>query len=397
MAKKRGNNEGSIHRRPNGSWRAQVTLQGRRLSHTANTRRECQDWLKKTIGQIDDGMTVAGTKISLGEYLTGWLNSSKAYLKQTTWAHYNHLSRQYIIPSLGQVKLINLRTDHIQRLYDQLLAKDVGTYTVLKIHTVIHSALNQAIKTGILNRNPATVTVKPREPEKEMKILEESQVSQMLIAAKGHRWEALYHLALSTGMRQMELLGLKWTDVNWQKQTIKVERQLVSPTGKGVQFSSPKTKFGKRTLALGTKTIEILKAHDERQYYEEQVAGDNWVEHGLIFTNKYGGPIDPRNLLRNFKQLLRKAGLPEMPFHNLRHTSASASLALNHGTPIIVVSRRLGHARPSITLDVYGHLIASAQEEAAELIDSLITPIQLHPVAPGCTRITPDLPQDLDQ
>jgi integrase len=384
MAKKRGNNEGSISRRKNGSWRGQVVLQGRRLSFSADTRREAQEWLKKTISQIDGGMTFASTKISVEEYLIGWLTSTKASKRLTTWNHYNQLTHSYIIPNLGQIKIKDLRTDYIQGMYNLLLDQNVGVYTILKIHTLLHSALAQAFRLSIIPRNPAGFVQPPKAPATEMAVLNESQVSHLLVAAKGHRTEALYHLAVISGMRQMELLGLKWTDLDWIRQTIKVERQLVRPNGHEVQFSSPKTRLGKRSVSLGRKTIEILRSHYERQQLERLAAGKKWSELDLIFTNSLGGPIDPRNLLREFKQLLHDAGLPDIRFHDLRHTAAS--LMLNNGIPPIVVSRRLGHARASITLDVYGHLIPTMQTEAAEMIDDLVIPIVLQPALTDANR-----------
>lgn len=185
----------------------------------------------------------------------------------------------------------------------------------------------------------------------------------------------MLYLALTTGMRQMEILGLKWTDVDWARRTLKVERQLVRPEEDKVKFVSPKTKAGKRSLPIGTKTVEVLREHYERQNAERQAAGDKWQENNLIFTSNIGSPIDPRNLLRDFKKLLNEAGLPAVRFHDLRHTAAS--LMLNNNVPVIAVSRRLGHANPSITLNVYGHLLPSTQAEVAEMMDELITPIQL--------------------
>lgn len=376
MAKKRGNNEGSIHRRANGSWRAQVTLNGRRLSFTAGTRRECQEWLKKTARQIEDGLTFSSTRIILGDFLSGWLSSSKASKRQRTWTQYQQVSRTYILPSLGKITVKNLRPQNIQELYDGMLSRGVGVFTVLKVHQVLHSALEYAVKTGVIGRNPASFTILPKEPADEMRILDESQISQMLVTAQGGRLEALLYLAVVTGMRQMEILGLKWTDLDWVNQTIKVERQLVRPEGGDVSFSPPKTKFGKRSVSLGPATITVLRSQYERQYMQRKAAGENWQENGLIFTTSLGSPIHPRNLLRDFKNLLREAGLPVIRFHDLRHTAAS--LMLNHGIPVIVVSRRLGHAKPSITLDVYGHLIPSMQTEAAEKMDELVTPVDLH-------------------
>jgi integrase len=211
-----------------------------------------------------------------------------------------------------------------------------------------------------------------------MKILNESQVNRLLIKVTGHPWEVLFYLAVVTGMRQMELLGLKWTDLDWTRQTIKVERQLMRPNRNGVQFTDPKTRFGKRTIALGGRTIEVLRSHFDRQQVERMAASEKWQDHGLIFTNSLGGPIHPRNLLRDYKQLLRDAGLPAIRFHDLRHTAAS--LMLNNNIAPIVVSRRLGHAKASITLDIYGHLIPGMQAEAAEIIDELImpNPVQLN-------------------
>jgi integrase len=189
----------------------------------------------------------------------------------------------------------------------------------------------------------------------------------------GHRWEALFQLAVVTGMRQMELLGLRWADLDWIRQTIKVERQLDRSHGNGIQFSAPKTRYGKRTIALGVRTVAILRAHAERQQVERINAAEKWQEHDLIFTTSLGGPINPSNLLKEFKKLLQEAGLPSIRFHDLRHTAAS--LMLNHNIPPIVVSRQLGHARASITLDIYGHRVPGMAAEVAEIVDEYVVPV----------------------
>jgi integrase len=197
----------------------------------------------------------------------------------------------------------------------------------------------------------------------------------MLVAAKGHRWEALYHLAIVTGMREAELLGLKWTDLDWIRKYLKVERQLQRADGNGVQFTPPKTWYGNRSVALGENTIEVLHTHYERQQVERLAVSKTSEEYGLIFTTSNGTPIHQRNLMRDFNALIKQTGLPPIRFLDLRHTAAS--LILNPDIPVIVVSRRLGYARTSITLDVYGHLLPSMQAEAAELIDGLVTPTEV--------------------
>jgi integrase len=173
----------------------------------------------------------------------------------------------------------------------------------------------------------------------------------------------------------MELLGLKWIDLDWIMQTIKVERHLVRSEQGEIQFASLKTKFGRRMVSLGSKMIEVLRNQYERQHVERRAAGNLWTENDLIFTNDIGGPLEPRNLLRDFKKLLRDADLPLIRFHDLRHSAASRML--NHDVPVLVVSWLLGHSWPSITLDVYGHLMPSAQAEVADKMDELITPIEL--------------------
>jgi integrase len=204
-------------------------------------------------------MTLASTKIGLGEFVTSWLTSAKTSMVHRTWQHYEQLIRSYIIPNLGEIKIRGLRPEHIQAFYNKLFDEQIGVYTIRKVHVTLHSALQQAVKTGLLGRNPASFAQPPKAPAAEMDILNESQVSQLLIAAQGHCLEPLIHLAVISGMRQIELLGLKWNDLDWNRKTLKIERQLLRPEGDGVKFSGPKTRFGKRSIVLGSKTIERLQ------------------------------------------------------------------------------------------------------------------------------------------
>ena len=380
MAKKRGNDEGSIFKTPNGKWRGQVSLEGHRQSKIFPTQRECIDWVRKNRNQISDGLTYASTQLTLGEYLDGWLTNKKATRRYATWIHYQLLVQRYINPALGTIKLKDLRTVHVQGLINQLLNSGTGIYTIRKVNDVLKCALNLAIRQDMILRNPVKSAVIPEKPHKEMKILSEDQVSRLLVAAKGHRLEALFHVTVTTGVRESEVLALKWPDVDWVKHTLKVERQLERPHGEGVQFTPPKTAFGKRSIKLGNKSVEVLREHFERQQTERIAAGSNWKDFDLIFPSKVGTPIHQRDLQRTFKILLKRAGLPPVRFHDLRHFSAS--LLLNNGVPVIIVSRRLGHARASITSDVYGHLLPNMQDEAAELIDGLVTSDEVKPDDP---------------
>ncbi len=380
MKRRRGNGEGSIYHKPNGSWRGLVSLQGKRLTRTFKTRGEAQLWIRQTLAKIDNGMTYLSTKRTLAEHLDTWLEIEELELRPSSMIHYEQIVRMYLKPGLGEIALRNLQFEQIQGFYSHLIKQNVGVPTIRKIHHVLHCSLNFAVETGKIGQNPASFAHPPQKITHEMKILDESQSSQFLIAIINHRWEALFRLGLVTGMRQMEILGSKWYDLDWLRKTIKVERQLVRSDGTGVKFLPPKTENGKRVIDLDDITIQILRKHYEKQQAQRLEAGEEWEEFGLIFTSSNGTPIHIRNLLREFHKLLENSGLPRIRFHDLRHTAAS--LMLNHGVSVIVVSKRLGHARPAITENIYAHALPSMQAEAAKLISDLITQVQLYPSVP---------------
>jgi integrase len=186
-------------------------------------------------------------------------------------------------------------------------------------------------------------------------------------------------------MRQAELFGLKWADLKWNSGTLYVLRQVQRVNGEAWQFVEPKTRSGRRTVKLGEETLHRLRLHLEQQEQLKKIAGNRWQENDLIFPTSVGSPGDPSSLRKDFIRILMNAGLPLLRFHDLRHTAAS--IMLNHGVPVIVVSRRLGHAKASTTLDIYGHLLHEMQDEAARLMDELVTPqavdlTVLQPVTP---------------
>ena len=366
---------------PNGKWRVQFTLQGNRLSFTAKSRQACQEWIRQTQNQIDDGMTYASAKVKLDEYLEDWLVTEKAAMRPSTWSHYSQLLRMYIVPNIGNITLKDLRTAHIKGLYVSLQNQNVGKPTIRKIHKLMHSALRAATETGMIVRNPVSFAHPPTEAETERKILTEDQSSQFLAAITGHRWEALFFVALSTGMRRSELLGLRWKNLDWIERTIRIDKQLSKTPNSSAMFQPLKTKSSKRIIEIGEQTIQVLRDHYERQRLMRLAAGDQWIDHGLIFTNSKGGPICASNMTRIFKQLL-PLGLPGIRFHDLRHTSAS--ILINNGVPATAVARRLGHSKISTTYDMYSHSTDKLQRDAAALIDARITPIKLHP---NCTQL----------
>jgi len=373
MAKRRGNQEGSIYQKTNGKWRAQIMLDGGRLSITANSRLEAQDWLRITRNQIENGLTFRGANLPFGEYLDDWLMSAKPRLTEHTWRTYGQLIRDYVNPVLGKIRLRDLNPSAIQKFYDRKVAEGLGLRTVQKTHTVIHAALNSAMKLGLLGRNPDSATQPPKPGRKEMSFLNAAQVRILLETAKRieDRNHALCYLAIATGMREGELLALRWEDVNLDQELLNVRFSLKRMPGGGLKLNQPKTKSSVRSIKLGREAVEILHLQKVRNDKDKLRAGRLWQDLNFVFPSTVGTPIDPTNLIKAFRKLLRMADLPPIRFHDLRHTAAS--LMLNNGVDVLVASHRLGHAKPSITLDVYGHLIPSMQVHAAEVLEGLLS------------------------
>lgn len=371
----RGRNEGSISPRQNGTFRAQVTAYGRRLSATFKTKADAQKWIHDQAVKLDRGYDFQRGKIPLREYLPQWLETSQAQLRPKTALHYSQVIRKHILPYLGGIALKDLHLAQVEWFYGELLQRKVGPRTVRICHNILHKALEKAQRYSLINYNPAHGAALPQYKHAEMQVLDDTQVSQLLLAASTSPYQAYIHLAVTTGMRQGELFGLKWSDIQWGRGVIHVQRQVQTVPGKGWEFEESKTRAGRRTIKLGEGTLQVLREHRERLGEIRQKSGVGWQEYDLVFPSKVGTPGNPSNMRLEFNRMLTLAGLPKIRFHDLRHTAAS--LLLNHRVPVIVVSKMLGHSKPSITLDIYGHLYHEMQEEAAEIMDSLVTPIKI--------------------
>lgn len=289
---------------------------------------------------------------------------------------YQRTVHKEILPILGQQKLTDLKPDLIQRLYAYKLKNGQSSHAVHQVHKVLNIALRHAVRLGLINQNPCEVAIAPKPEKSEMQFLDEDQIQVLLSAAReiGDQYYPLYYLAIHTGMRQSELLGLMWDDLDWDRRNLHIQRQVFRPKGGGFEFTTPKTKGSIRTIILGKQTIDLLRAHRKHVQEVQENSGEAWSDLNLIFPSKVGKPILGSNLRRGFRKLLKESKLPKIRFHDLRHTAAS--IMLNYNIPILIVSRRLGHSKPSTTLDEYGHLIPSKQEEAAELMDDLLAPIE---------------------
>jgi integrase len=375
MAKKRGNGEGSISRRKNGGWMAQFTVytaEGRkRKTLYGKTRQEVATKLARALSDREGGLIFDAGNQRVGEYMDRWLNDSlRDTVRQSTLVRYEQLVRLHIIPALGRIALKSLSAAHVQGFYRDRLDSGLSPATVQKIHAVLHKALDQAASWSLVPRNPTESVKAPRPAPEEIRPLNREQAKALLETARRERFEALYVLAVTTGLRQGELLGLKWEDVDLENSLIRVRRTLIRHRGR-LLLGEPKTKRSRRTVRLTEAAVQALKEHLARQIEQMERLGDLYEDQGLIFATQRGTLVNPTNLRkRSFAPLLEKAGLLPIRFHDLRHTCATLLLSRNVNPKI--VSEMLGHATIAITLDTYSHVLPTMQDSATRALEDAL-------------------------
>jgi integrase len=373
--KRRGNGEGTITQRPDGTWRGSLTLpDGRRKDFRAKTQEEARRTLTRLTRERDQGVLLqSDERLSVATYLADWLQRQKPRLEASSDVRYTE-QMAHVTKALGRVRLLKLTSSQLERLYADLLAAGLSSSSVANLHTTLKSALADAVRKRILLFNPAETATAPRIDREEIQPLDERQANAFLIAARGDRLEALFILALRTGMRKGELAALHWQDVDLERGTLLVRLSLRRLKGGGFVFNQPKTKASRRTIRLSPTVVEALKAHRARQAEERLFLGAAWQDHGLVFPSTIGTPQDAQGLLnRVFKRILASAGLPSTTrFHDLRHTCAT--LLLLRGIDANTVKDLLGHANISITLNVYGHVLPNMCDRVAEMMDTILAP-----------------------
>jgi integrase len=373
VAKKNGNGEGSRPRkRPDGRWEARYTIHApkgpKRKALYGRTRQEVAEKLARALSDRAQGLTFEAGSLKLGEYLDRWLPDIHNTVRQRTWERYEQIVRVHIKPALGRVKLKDLTATHARGLYREKLESGSSPRTVQYIHTTLRKALKDAVSDGLIPRNVADGIKAPRPKKKEINPLSPEQARAFLAAAHGDRFEALYVLAVHCGLREGELLGLKWDDVDLESGMLRVRRTLSEPRT-GYVFEPPKNGKG-RSIKLTRAATEALRGHLGRQLEEIDGSGDDYQDQGLVFPSRRGTPMNAKNLTtRGFKPLLKRSGLPNIRLHDLRHTCAT--LMLCEGVHINLVQELLGHATVSITLDTYSHLLPGMGDETAWAMDRI--------------------------
>ena len=365
---RRGRSEGSIYQRESdGQWVGCVSLgyggdgkRKRRVVYGA-TKREVQDKIQALHGKALSGANLDVTRLTVGAYLERWLETTaKSEVRPTTLERYNVLVHRHLVPVIGSTQLAKLHPIHIEGMYAEMERNGASAWTRRMAGTLLGNALRRAVRLHLISSNPVSEVAKARPEDREMLYLNESQTRAFLAASEGRRLHALFALALGSGMRQGELLGLQWSDIDFQSQKVAVARTLGTVKNKFI-LKEPKSKRSRRTITLPAFTISALQSHRAAMLSEGNIAA-------AVFCTRTGQHITKSNLTRQvFRPILKAANdaamklasktgthpalLPEIRFHDLRHTHATTLLA--RGNSVKAVSHRLGHASIEITLKHY--------------------------------------------
>ncbi len=370
-------------RRRGSTWAVVVDLgvdeRGRRRQkwHSGfKTKKDASQGLTAILAKLQAGTYVEPTRQTVAQYLREWLPAIKSTVRPGTWSSYRTNVERHAIPRIGHLPLRQLGALQLNTLYEELLANGrcdqtggLSPRTVRYTHTILHRALRDAVRWGVLARNPADLADPPKHRTPEMEVWTAEELRTFLGSVRDDRLHALWLLLAMTGLRRGEALGLRWVDLDLDACRASI-RQTLSSVGGRLSFSTPKTAKSRRSVTLDPVTIAALRTHRRRQAEERLTWGAAYEDAGLVFTRENGSPIRPDSLTRQFRDLAQVAGLRPLRLHDLRHTYATIALAA--GTHPKVVAERLGHATIAVTLDIYSHVIPSLQEEAAAHLANLI-------------------------
>jgi integrase len=380
--RRRARGEGAIFKRASdGLWVGTLDLgvvdgHRRRKAVYGQTEREVLQKVTTLRTAHDRGIDLLAPALTVGQWLDVWLSDIKGFdgTRPRTLTLYEGLADRYVRPVIGGVRLDKLTPAHVQRLVTETRTGQTsrGTppsaSTLRHVYKLIRNALGDAYRMELVTRNVAMQVKAPPLSKERRVALDMAEAKRLLDVIDGERLEALYVLALTTGLRRGELLALRWDDIDLGSRQLHVCRAMQRVDGK-LQIVEPKTSSSRRTVVLPRFAMRHLQEHKKRQDAERQELGDAWREHGLVFASSIGTPIEPRNVNRRWDELRRKASLPWLRLHDLRHGCATFLLAKN--VPDRVIMEVLGHAEIGVTMNTYAHVLPVLRQEAADAIDEL--------------------------
>ena len=348
---------------------------------------EADKRLRELLTALDKGVFVKPVKDTLGEYLKSWLRDyCRPNLSSRTHELYSYICNKHLIPKLGNKRLVDIRPQHLQRLYAEKAESGLSNRTVQLIHVTLHKALKNAVKTGLLVRNAAESVDTPKIQRREMHVMSETDLHLFLEYAKGSPYYTFFYVGLFTGMRRAELLALRWSDVDLELCQISVTRSMqyiqAAAPGNRISFKEPKTTKSKRSIALSPSTAITLREHQATQNeLRESLGYPALSDSDLVFSHYDGSPLLPNSVTHAWIKLVRRCGLHGIRLHDARHTHAS--LLLKQGVHPKIVQERLGHGSIQITLDTYSHVAPGLQQAAANKFDDIVLPKQVNTGSPG--------------
>lgn len=363
--KRRGHNEGSVYYDASRDrWVVAISVSpGKRKKFYFERKQDAIKKKNEALRELERGTLATGEQRKLGEYLEDWLeNVHKSKLRIGTYINYKKLIR-YIVADLGDIWLQKLTPQHVQAFYAKKLDAKLSSKIVYNIHGVLHLALKNAVRWGLVSRNVCDLVTPPSIVSREVVPLTEEQARLLIKHVRGHRLEVLLATAVVTGMRRGELLALRWSDIDFVRNRLLVLHSVNFIEGYGYVEGKPKTAAGKRVISLPEFLLDMLKEHRAQQL-EQSKAAANWMNHDLVFPNLSGSYLHPGHMGEAFRKLLKEAGLLHIHFHDLRHSAASILLCM--GVNVKVIQELLGHSDISITLRTYSHLLPSQQQEVVK-------------------------------
>jgi integrase len=317
MAKQRGHGEGSIYQRKDGRWAASLTLEGgKRRTFYGKTRKQAYDKLKRAQHELQQGMLATGPKQTVKQYLEYWLEEvHKLTVKPATYIKYRSLLNRHVLPVLGHVQLQKLSQEHVQSLYTLKQKEGLSAKTIRLVHGILHKALDDAVRWERINRNVCDLVSQPRPVRYEIQALNAEQAHKLLEVVKGeHRLEGILMLALVTGARRGEILALRWHDVDLEQRTLQIRRTVARLQGLGYVETEPKTVKGMRQIILPDIVIDVLRRQRIYQNEARLKAGVDWQDKDLIFSNKFGGYLDPSKYYSGLKYYSKRQVCPIYAF-----------------------------------------------------------------------------------
>ncbi len=368
--RRRRNREGGIYyRKDRDTYTAQIYLEGKRISKTFETEPNALRWLREMSAQIEAGMSADIATATVKEFSEYWLHLVKRSRSPKTFSQYKGTIKGHILPALAARTLISIKPRDINQLLLEREDSGVSTRQVQIIRTALNQLFKQARMEG-LPYNPVDGVYRPKYEAPEMRPLSQEEAARFRQTIRGNPFEGLFYLAVAKGPREGELLGLQWIDVDWETPALHIRRQVQRVTGKGIIFRPTKTKKSNRLIFLGEEEVRLLELQKEHNLRMKLKAGKRWQEHNLIFPSTVGTPMDAGNLMARFKRILKAANLPNIRFHDLRHTFAT--LALLQDIHPKVVSEIMGHRDITVTLKVYSHMIPSLQKGVAAMFEEML-------------------------